>query len=41
MSLEMGLIAAFAIVSCGGAALAGCLLWLRKKDSDRGNTPGS
>jgi hypothetical protein len=35
MSLELGLIAAFAIVGCGGAALAGGLLWLRKKDADR------
>lgn len=35
MSLELGLIAAFAIVGCGGAALAGVLLWLRKKNADR------
>lgn len=35
MSLALGLIVAFAIVGFGGAALAGCLLWLRKKEADR------
>ena len=35
MSLELGLIAAFAIVGFGGAALAGSLIWLGKKAADR------
>lgn len=35
MSLDLGLILAFAIIGFGGAGLAGFLLWLRKKDADR------
>jgi len=34
MSLEYGLIIAFAIVAFGGAALAGFVLWLRNSESD-------
>lgn len=35
MSLELGLIAAFAIVGFGGAALAAGMIWLRARHSDR------
>ena len=34
MSLEYGLVAAFAIVALGGVALAGFVLWLRYRESD-------
>ncbi len=34
MSLEYGLILAFAIVAFGGVALAGFVLWLRNRASD-------
>lgn len=35
MSIELGLIAVFAIVGLGGAALAGTLIWLHKRSSDQ------
>lgn len=35
MSLEIGLIGAFAIIGFGGAALVALLIWLRKKDADQ------
>lgn len=40
MSLELGLIGAFAIIGLGGAALAAGLIWLRKKDADQRHDKG-
>lgn len=37
MSLEYGLILTFAIVTFGGVALAGFVLWLRNRGSDGEN----
>jgi len=34
MSLEYGLVAAFAIISIGGVGLAGFLIWLLKREGD-------
>ena len=35
MSIETGLVIAFAIVGLGGAGMAAVLIWLKKREADK------